>query len=84
MISHNLAMEEIKALTKVIGPSSYPGSIRVILGYGYGHIDGGVEDDIKINLIPQDLRMPNSEFVLVWDKATGKIIRVERTNNTTP
>ncbi|MDJ0747208.1 MAG: hypothetical protein QNJ32_28230 [Xenococcaceae cyanobacterium MO_167.B27] len=70
-------MKEIKALTKVIGLSSYPGSIRVILGYGYAFADGGIEDDIKIECIPQDLRMPNSEFMLVWDKYTGEIIRVE-------
>lgn len=39
-------MKEIKALTKVIA-SLHPGSLRVIIGYGYSHVDGGIEKDIK-------------------------------------
>lgn len=72
-------MKEIKALTKVIA-SLHLGFLRVIVGYGYGHVDGGVETDIKSDRIPQDLRIPNSEFILVWNKETGEIIRVERLN----
>ncbi|MGK7895678.1 MAG: hypothetical protein AB4372_19205 [Xenococcus sp. (in: cyanobacteria)] len=70
-------MEEIKALTKVIA-SLRPGFLTVIVGYGYGHVDGGVIQDISTNNIPQDLRMPNSEFILVRDRKTNKKIRVER------
>ncbi len=72
-------MEEIKTLTKVIG-SLYPGFLRVIVGYGYNHIHGGVTKDISIKNIPQDLRIPNSEFILVWNKETGETIAVERIN----
>ena len=70
-------MKEISALVKVIGPSSYPGSVRAILGYGYGHINGGVETDIPISNIPQHLRRPNSQFILYWDRETGEILKVE-------
>ena len=69
--------EEIKAPTKVIA-SLNPGFLRVIVGYGYDHIDGGIPKDILACNIPQDLRMPNSTFILVWNKKTDKIIRVER------
>jgi len=72
-------MEEIKALTKVIA-SLHPGFLRVIVGYGYSHIQGGVSKDISIKNIPQDLRMPNSEFVLIWNRKTYEIIGVERIN----
>ena len=69
-------MEEIKALTKVIGPSSYSGSLRVVIGYGYGHMDGRCPRDIKSDCIPQDLRMPNSEFILIMNRR--EVIGVER------
>ncbi len=71
--------KEIKALTKVIA-SLRPGYLTVIYGYGYGHIDGGVAKDISIACIPQDLRMPNSEFILVCDRQTGDAIGIERIN----
>lgn len=70
---------EIKALTKVIA-SLYSGSIRVIIGYSYGHLDGGVPQDISAKNIPQDLRMPNSKFILVMNRETSETIRVERIN----
>ena len=70
-------MEEIKALTKVIGPSTYSGSLRVVIGYSYSHIDGGCPRDIKSDRIPQDLRMPNSEFILIMNRK-GEVIGVER------
>ena len=73
-------MEDIKALTKVIA-SLYPGYIRVIIGYSYGHIDGGFTRDISIKNIPQDLRMPNSEFILVMNRKTSETIRIKRLIN---
>lgn len=72
-------MKEIKALIKVIA-SLHPGSLRVIIGYGYVYINGGIEENIKSDRIPQDLRIPNSEFILVWNNETGEIIKVERLN----
>ena len=70
-------MKKISALVKVIGSSSYPGSVRAIIGYGYGHLNGGVEKDIPISNIPQDLRRPNSQFILYWDRETGEILKAE-------
>ncbi|MGK7952845.1 MAG: hypothetical protein AB4368_29655 [Xenococcaceae cyanobacterium] len=72
-------MKEIKALTKVIA-SLHPGSLRVIIGYGYSHADGGIEENLKSDRIFHDLTIPNSEFILVWNQETGEIIRVERLN----
>ncbi len=72
-------VEKIRALAKVIA-SLRPGYLTVIYGYGYGHIDGGVAKDISIACIPYDLRMPNSEFILVCDRQTGKAIGIERIN----
>ena len=70
-------MEKIRALTKVIA-SLYPGYLRVIVGYGYGHLDGGEPRDISVKNIPFDLRMPNSQFILVMNRKTGETINVEK------
>ena len=78
MLNHRLPInEKVKALTKVIA-SLHPGFLAVIIGSGYGHVNGGFFKNISIKNIFQDLRMPNSEFILVWDRETGKTIRVER------
>ena len=63
-------MKEIKALTKVIA-SLHSSFLRVIIGYRYSHIDGGLEKDIKSDCIHYNLRIPNSEFIL--EKLNKKI-----------
>jgi hypothetical protein len=55
-----------------------PGYLTVIVGYGYGMLDGGIRHDISIDLVPFDLRMPNSEFTVVLDRSSGQFVAVER------
>lgn len=54
------------------------GYLTVFIGYGLGMADGGIPHDIAIDLVPFDLRMPNSEFTVVLDRTTGRFIGVER------
>jgi hypothetical protein len=55
-----------------------PGNLRVFVGYGLGMADGGILHDVPMDLVPFDLRMPNSEFTVVIDRTNGRFIGVER------
>jgi hypothetical protein len=52
--------------------------IRVVLCPGQGLADGGVPYEIEASLIPIDLRMPNSEFVVLSRRDTGQVVKVLR------
>ena len=39
-----------------------PGTWRVIVGVGVGHLDGGVEQDWAEDDVPFDARKPNAAF----------------------
>ena len=67
-----------KALVKVIGFGSVPEKLRVIL-YNFCFSDYGFrEDNLETKYIPEDLRFPNSEFMLVWEYNSWRLIEVER------
>jgi hypothetical protein len=40
-------------------------------------LDGGIPTEIPLDIVPQALRLPNSEFIVVQDRKQGKIIAVE-------
>jgi hypothetical protein len=48
-------------LVRVIG-CLCPGYLRVVVGPGIGHLDGGVEQDWPIGVVPVEARFPNREF----------------------
>ena len=54
------------------------GEITVIVCPGMGMVDGGTPTEIPIHMIPIDLRMPNSEFDLLFDRAIGDFTKVLR------
>lgn len=54
------------------------GYLTVFVGDGLGMADGGIPHDIAMDLVPSDLRMPNSEFTVVINRTTGRVIGVER------
>ena len=47
------------------------GKLTVILFQGVGFVNGGLVTEIFIELVPLDLRMPNSQFDLQLDLITG-------------
>lgn len=55
-----------------------PGYLRVLLGHGLDMAEGGIPHDVPIELVPLDLRMPNSEFTAVIDRTNGQFTGVER------
>jgi hypothetical protein len=67
----------LKAPAKVLA-CIRPGYLTVFVGYGLGMADGGISTDVPMDLVPFDLRMPNSEFTVVIDRTDGRIIGVER------
>ena len=69
----------LKSPARVIACLS-PGYLRVIVHPGVGLADGGIPTDIPMELVPLDLRMPNSEFTLVLDRIQWRYIGVERLN----
>lgn len=54
------------------------GRITVILCPDVGLADGGVPIEIESSLIPFDLRIPNSEFLLLMQRDTSEIVKVLR------
>jgi hypothetical protein len=67
----------LKAPAKVLG-CLRPGYLTVIVGHGLGMADGGIPYDVPVDLVPPDLRMPNSEFTVVLDRTVGRLVGVER------
>lgn len=51
-------------------------TITVIVLPGNGFVDGGILEDIRLDTIPFALRMPNSEFDLLYDRITKDYIKV--------
>lgn len=54
------------------------GEITVIVCAGIGLADGGIQTKLSAQLIPVDLRMPNSEFDLLCDSDSGDFVKVLR------
>ena len=66
----------IRIRARVIG-CLRQGFLEILVGAGYGMLDGGVPTEIPLDIVPQALRLPNSEFIVVQDRKQGKIIAVE-------
>jgi hypothetical protein len=68
---------EIRIRAKVLG-CLHDGYLQVIVGYGCGLLDGGVPREIPMDVVPIDLRMPNSAFYIIQDRSRPEITRIER------
>jgi len=55
-----------------------PGFVSVVLGQWQGLADGGVPTDVPTDIVPFDLRMPNSVFTLLIDRKQQRFVGVER------
>lgn len=53
-----------------------PGIITVIGLPGNGFVDGGFLMEIPTEVIPVELRMPNSEFIVVCDRKNEDFIQI--------
>ena len=73
----NLPETILKAQAKVLG-CFRPGYLTVIVGYGLGMADGGIPHELPVDLVPFDLLMPNSEFIVGLDRTNLRFIGVER------
>jgi hypothetical protein len=52
-----------------------PGELRIVLEPGVGHVDGGVHSNIATQIVPVELRMPNSCLWIDFD-AERRAVRV--------
>lgn len=52
------------------------GEITIILLPGNGFVDGGIIETLPADMIPVDLRMPNSEFDVLYDRVSGEFVKV--------
>lgn len=73
----NQTPNEIRIRARVLG-CLREGYLEVIVGSGYGSLDAGVPREIPIDLVPHDLRMPNSMFFIIEDRDRLQITRIER------
>ncbi len=64
-----------RAPARVIGVLAR-NTITVVLWHGVGLVDGGIVRELPLELVPMDLRLPNSEFDVVFDQ--GIAVRVDR------
>ncbi len=58
--------------------------ITIILYPGQGLADGGSKIDIPIEAVPPDLRMPNSEFDMIFDRQAWGYTKVVRKGDPEP
>ncbi|MDY6785290.1 MAG: hypothetical protein SW833_22540 [Cyanobacteriota bacterium] len=70
-------IEEETTIPAIVLGCLQVGYLRMIVGYEYGFLEGGVEWDIPMDLIPVQLRMPNSKLRLIYDRSQDKIIAIE-------
>jgi len=54
-----------------------PGELRITVCPGIGMLDGGAPYDVQIDLVPHDLRMPNTPLWIQFDENLD-IVRVWR------
>ena len=52
------------------------GIITVIAFPGVGMLDGGLLMELPTEIIPAELRMPNSEFIVVRNRQSGEFTKV--------
>jgi hypothetical protein len=55
-----------------------PGEMRIILFPGVGLADGGAPRDVLMDLIPFELRVPNTRLWVQMDEHMREVIRVWR------
>jgi hypothetical protein len=67
----------LKAPARVLGYVR-PNYLRVIVLPGVGMVDGGIQHDLPLEIVPPDLRMPNTEFIVLLDRTTKQFVGVER------
>ncbi len=67
----------LRAPARVLGYVR-PNYLRVIVLPGVGMVDGGVQHDLPLEIVPPDLRMPNSQFIVLLDRSTKQFVGVER------
>ncbi|NDJ20780.1 hypothetical protein GS682_03805 [Nostoc sp. B(2019)] len=57
------------------------GVITVIAFTGVGMLDGGFTIELPTEMIPANLRMPNSEFIVVRDRQSGEFTQLFQKTN---
>ena len=60
------------------------GEITVILCPGIGLADGGDQEVLSVQGVPIDLRMPNSEFDVLFERTSGCFVKVLRKEEACP
>ncbi len=60
------------------------GEITVILCAGIGLADDGGQEVLPVQEVPIDLRMPNSEFDVLFERTSGRFAKVIRKEETYP
>ncbi len=55
-----------------------PGFVKVLVGPGVGLLDGGIPTDVPEHIIPADLRFPNREFILIFNRRGSCYVAIER------
>jgi hypothetical protein len=53
-----------------------PGLITVIAFPGVEMVDGGLPMDLPTEMIPAELRMPNSEFIVIRNRQSGEFTQL--------
>lgn len=67
----------LKTRARVLGYVS-PNYLRIIMAPGVGLADGGIHNDLPLELVPPELRIPNSEFFVYLDVVQHEFVGVER------
>jgi hypothetical protein len=68
-------MRETRVEARVVGPGS-PGFLKITLGLGQPDFGGGVQIEVRAELIPAPLRIADSRFLAVI--RDGEFLRVEK------
>lgn len=69
--------EWLDRIPAVVFACLFPGELRIIVYPGVGLADGGAPRDVTIDLVPPELRLPNTPLWVQFDESMN-IARVWR------
>jgi hypothetical protein len=71
-------LETIQSAPAVVFARLTDDTIRIIIFPGFEMADGGIPYEVPIEVVPPELRMPNTKLEVVLERETKRVVAVKR------